>query len=206
VNSVSAQFTFLDLDIFVKVPELAIQASQVKHLTPLCATSAHSSGVHVSWPVAVCRRVCSLSDDPEAAQKLLHRRYVDANAHPDICRAILEWMPRGVNASAHDLNMKRAVFVLRYHPVFAAAFRTALRKVPPPPELELRLMAAWSNSLPSIASFINRGNHDMCRVMVREGGVFVSGQHQPHLLSRSLSSSNMYSTPLHNYTVEAIGK
>ena len=58
---------------------------------------------------------------------------------------------------------------LRYHPKVQWSFRVALKLVPPPPELSIRLLGAWKNALPSLSGVLQRRNlclakHDISEV------------------------------------------
>ena len=55
----------------------------------------------------------------------------------------------------------KAVFVLRYHPAFASAFKRALATVPYP-NTDLSIMPAWSNALPSSAGILESLNRKLC--------------------------------------------
>ena len=174
VYSVGTRCPFLDLDIGVFSPRLCIVASQTKPVTPLCPTSCHNFDVHKSWPAAVATRVYKLSGSSgDLALESLRSRYIHANTHPftlavfKLCTSslCLPWRPRGIGGRQAS-NCSRVPCVLRYHPVFKLAFQRALRLVPVPEILGLRIVAAWRNSLPSVSGFINHTNrrHFSCMV------------------------------------------
>ena len=175
VYSVGKSCVFLDLSIGITTPFLTIAASQVKPVTPLCPTSCHNMGVHRSWPSAVANRVFKLSGESgEQTLKVLSKLYEHANSHP-YTLAVLRSCSlslcssdrfRGNGKRLDTDNYSRVPCVMRYHPIFKLAFRRALRSVPAPPELGIRLVPAWRNALPSLCGFINHTNRHNLSCMV----------------------------------------
>ena len=140
--SCGKRFKFLDLEVQMSCPMLAINASQVKVVVPLCPSSGHAVSVHKSWPSSVMSRVVALSDDKAFAKAKLVERYTHANAHPDILEALSSWSLNKV-PSNKDVGLQRATFTMRYHPFFRSVFYRTLRQVPPPCELGFSILAAW---------------------------------------------------------------
>ena len=58
--------------------------------------------------------------------------------------------------------------VLGFHPATLLAFSRAVKLVPPPPELNLRVQAAWRNDFPSLASRVSCANRNKCVLGFRE--------------------------------------
>ena len=197
VSHVNQSVLFLDIVVHVVVPQLRCEANQEKPITPLCPTSCHQPSIHFAWPNAVCQRVHSLSDNKELALSLLVRRYVYANAHPLTTRLFSSWEPRRpkpkIESGTDPPN--RAVFVLRYHPIFAKLFYRALHTTPLPPELNLKVLPAWKHALPSIATVVAKSNRRACNSISerREGR-----------REGSLCVSNLTETPLRNFTFASL--
>ena len=167
VHSVgSPSFVFLDMQLTLESSRIRADPSQVKPVTPLCPSSAHSPGVHRSWPPAVASRICRISTSKHEQLCVLYTRYLHANAHSftlEVFRKLLDgYSPARVpNGSDNPVT----VMVLRYHPRFFRAFKRDLQLAPVPPEVGIRLLAAWRNALPSLASTYAKHN----RTLLREG-------------------------------------
>ena len=58
--------------------------------------------------------------------------------------------------------------VLAFHPATQLAFSQAIKLVPTPPELNLRVLAAWRNDFPSLATRASCANRDKCVLGFRE--------------------------------------
>lgn len=175
VASLGRSLCYLDLTIVINDPTLGIEATQEKPVTPLCPTSCHASNVHKSWPNAVTYRVVNLSDSKENALALLLQRYIAANAH-QYTISLLQHRNRG-QKPPNDAALNRLMpIVLRYHPTFACAFQRALRIAPPPPDLELRIVPAFKNALPSLAGIVEKHNSKLCKGIFEkwEGSLCVS--------------------------------
>jgi hypothetical protein len=165
VNAIGHECVFLDLQLTVASPRLLICASQVKPVTPLCPTSAHNFNVHRGWPSAVIDRISSLSGGSDESLSVLYRRYQYANTHPytlalfkscAVARKSAQVKPKSVSSLSNCDTRSRCPFVLRYHPLFKVAFGRTLKRVPVPPELNVRVMPAWRNALPSVIGHLNR--------------------------------------------------
>jgi hypothetical protein len=57
-------------------------------------------------------------------------------------------------------HAEKAVCIISFHPVLHRAFNRAIRLYPPPKSLNLSVMAAWRNGLPSITTFVSRRNKE----------------------------------------------
>ena len=203
VHSVGSQLQFLDLDIVVSAPTLSIQAAQNKPITALCPSSAHASFVHMSWPSAVCTRACRLSDDAVEAHSTLCKRYQEANAHPGTLALFRRWAPKLSQSYDSSLlkcssdskspsELASSIFVMRYHPVFRQAFYSALRVVPPPPELQLSVMPAWRNALPSLQNVVETHSKELCRESEKRVGALCVSTHKSlhsYVISNLVQSS-----------------
>lgn len=165
VHYVPAVFDFLDMSVNFCGPHPEIVASQKKPVIPLDASSSHNPGVHKSWPSAVAHRVCTLNSDTSnsfSPLDLLYERYRNANAHPyTLCQLnnirLITPKSRSLKGS-HGSSQTVHTAVMRFHPLFRRAFSCAMRAVPPPDELNLKLRAGWRNALHSVSTFVNRNN------------------------------------------------
>ena len=157
VNSAHPGFDFSDTRVQLTVPYMSVEAAQVKPLIPLRATSGHSSSVHKSSPWSVCAHIWKLSDCKLEALRLLVSRYEDANAHPHVISQIQAWTPQS-KCNVGSVGKTRCVLVLRYHPNFRKVLFRALALAPVPLELNLEVLVAWRNLLPSVAGGIESHN------------------------------------------------
>ena len=162
-SSVNSDFTFLDLDVTLRVPSLRVEYSQHKPVIPLCASSAHSPAVHASWPGSVSNRASNLSDAPAQAREILLSRYRHANAHIDVVSRFRNWQPQPSAGPQVLTTGAQFVFVMRYHPSFRHAFHKALGLVPLPAYYQMSIKPAWKNALPTVAGSIASHNDDLCR-------------------------------------------
>lgn len=166
-SAISGPFIFLDLELQLTTSKLLANPSQEKPVIPLCPTSAHSPGVHRSWPSAVANRIGKLSTCKHESLCLLYHRYMQANAHAFTLKVLHDLNLGAVDpsqSSKRGSDQPISVFVLRYHPRFARAFRKALHLAPFPPDLRMRFLGAWKNALPSLASMYNKNNRALTSV------------------------------------------
>ena len=194
IHSVGSELvSFLDLSIEVVVPCLSITALQSKPLTPLCPTSAHIQSIHESWPKAVAKRVYTLSGKNLASVNQLVSRYTNACAHPLTVSLIENWDPAPVVPVRVTQELARFPFVMRYHPCFKLAYYEALKRVPPPPDLNLVLMPGWRNSLPSLTGIIQSAalNSLKRETGSREGVCFLFSFRFPNLKTNNLREFNI---------------
>ena len=164
MHCVSQSFEFLDLKVTLSHPQVTIEASQSKPVTPLCHTSAHSHNVLTSWPNSVCNTVHVLSGGSKTPAKSqlalakLYRRYKHAHAHPATLNLIRKWQPTAKVGNAGSARDSLLVCPMRYHPVVQHSLYVANKLAPPPSDLRIRVMGAWRNALPSLAGVINGRN------------------------------------------------
>ena len=149
--------------MYIQTPRLAVEAAQSKPVIPLCRSSAHSYAVHSSWPSSVYNRVWRLSHNKDLALRTLHARYVAADSHHVVLNQIANWSHRPKSVcNKVSARMTRVPIVLRFHPAFRRAFFQTLSEVPIPKELNLEILVAWKNSLPSLGGLLDRHNSHLC--------------------------------------------
>ena len=159
VHSIPGELVFLDLHVELKTPMASVCASQVKPVTPLCPTSAHSMNVHKGWPSTVKDRIVRLAASESCKSEgvsVLCSRYQMANTHP-FTMQILRRNKEIRKKPTQDVPV--ANLVLRYHPIFRLAATIVLALVPfPVAEYGFGLRCGWTNALPSLESLIQRHN------------------------------------------------
>jgi hypothetical protein len=139
---------------------------------------------------AGARRVFELSSGSPHAIPLLCNRYQAACTHPQTISLLKSWQ-----SSAHSKPIQpdcmQVPVVMRYHPSFRTAFNRALKFVPPPCELRIRVFAAWSNALPSLAGVVQQSSLESCKrdSERREGVSFLS------------RGSNLVNRNLHDFKI-----
>ena len=180
VRSISSSTVrMLDLSVTIFRGALVVNPALDKVPLPLCVTSGHSPYVHQAWPLALCRRARALSDNPSDAHARFLASYFATPTHP-ATRSMLASAPLYSPSRnlARDSPVQpqpdRAAIVMRYHPAFSSALRTALRTVPIPQELHYKLLPSWRNGLPSVNGLLSKHNDTLGRGIFRGGGVFVS--------------------------------
>jgi hypothetical protein len=91
------------------------------------------------------------------AISVLAGRYRLANSHPGIVNRLISWQPKSLS-NGGSAGQTRAIWILRFHPVFKTIFNLALRLTPIPRELELQILVAWKNTLPYLSGGIEKLN------------------------------------------------
>ena len=163
----------------------------------------------------VRQRVCMLSDNPRLASSTLFEKYKLANAHPVTLQLLDEpaaARTQCVRPTPSLLPCMREAVVCRFHPTLRICLNRAIQAVPPPAGLNMRLLPAWKNALPSIGSLASK-SVSICRVGRREGSLCVSNfgsqssslQNQGSAPSAGSSSLQSPRAPLaiHNYTCKS---
>ena len=128
-------------------------------------TSAHAISVLNSWPLSVSNHIhalsvcssCSLPGGPSPQSKLI-QRYTHANAHPALISILEQWQPKLHSNVVCAEQLRPLICPIRYHPVTRRCFHIARSLVPTPPELNLRVLGAWRNALPSVAGVVQSLN------------------------------------------------
>jgi len=153
ISQVKVQY--LELTVAIQAGRFFIEPTLEKVPVPLCESSCHPFSVHKSWPSAVVARTAGLSDRPEFSINKLRINYAMANT----CSSTLSRMQsKHMPTKQRDSNVLQVACVLRYHPVFAAAVKRALIRAPLPPSVDMEVLVAWKNALPSVASHIAKHN------------------------------------------------
>ena len=149
----------LDLVVALSDGRVEITPSLAKIPIPLSPMSAHPPHIHCGWPTAVYHRVAALSDHAPEALAKLRSNYRAAGADAYTMQQLRPSRP----APRHPtVELELLPLTLRYHPAFRRPVLRAIRQLPPPPTMLYRLVASWSNALPSLATHINHHNHESC--------------------------------------------
>ena len=177
VGSHAKHVEHLDVTVSFVGSSICVIPTQGKPITPLCPSSGHAPHVHFAWPRGVVNRMCDLTSSTSeqtlssVCNKLVGR-YNNANAHPytvqileSACAAVLKPLQP---APQCIVPKKVGALVLHYHPVFRHALAHAFRIAPPPSSLGFRIVIAWKNQLPSIASYISVCNRNISDLGIRE--------------------------------------
>ena len=177
----STKVSNLDLTIEVIDSNIVIYPTLEKIPWPLSAHSAHVKHVHSAWPSAVRHRLFTLCDDGklEACKAKLVSLYDSAGADHSVLAKLRADPPRRLQRDGMaGSNMISCV--LRYHPIFVAAFRKAMRLVPLPSSIPFTIRPSWRNALPSMNNLVAKHNDAKGRgTFVREGASLLSSS-APH--------------------------
>ena len=139
-----------------------------------------------TWPRSIASRACRLSDHPDVALAMLQRRYRSANAHPLTLACISPLAPKLCqNQTQRSVPTRTSAFVLRFHPNLRNVVSRALHIAPPPPELNLTVLSAWKNALPSLNSRVGSTSR-ASREGRREGSLCVSEPLSDNLTDKPL--------------------
>ena len=193
-NSVSCSYVeFLELGISIDstTRNILVQPLLNKIPIPLCRSSCHEKGVHISWPSAVRNRAVVLAHDRSRVVADLLSAYAQT-IHGDDFSSLMH----RTRSQAHISDSLEIVnWVLRFHPCIHSAVRSILRAVPLPAHLGLRIRPSWSNALPSIEGVIATANSDTTfdnnGFLRREGSSLLSLLSSENCSFHNMSLSNL---------------
>ena len=142
------------------VAEPAVKSSQLT--IPLSTSSAHPAHVHRSWPVALCKRLSTLSTCPSSvgpAKLALVRKFKSQLADPATIHLLERDSRDAVQRSLHDQGT--VWLKLGFHPALNPSIPRAIRKFMESSSNFLRIRhlipnlkvaIAWRNQLPALAT------------------------------------------------------
>ena len=100
--------------------------------------------------------------DPPLSEKIVHR-YQCANTNVKTLslleKAVCSWgKPKTMQPKRFEKGVHHPV-VMPYHPCIFGLVERTIRCVPPPPEIVFKVIPAFRNAVPSLASIVRRHNH-----------------------------------------------
>ena len=151
----------LDVLLDTSADTIYVSPALDKEVIPLSAHSAHTPGVHNSWPGSIVRRARNLAScDSHSHVEALIRKYEMCNASQLSLRLMHKAAAAQVSNTCIQVEEPYGPnpiwFPLGYHPALISVIRHALKSVRAPPDCRVR--ACWRNVLPNIAALVSNWN------------------------------------------------